>query len=101
MPATVASSMRRKSIPSIVTDPLDGSRSRETSDASVDFPEPVSPTSAKLVPAGTVTVTPSTAGAALSACRKVTFENATSPRTRSRSSVTGATGAGTSVTRSR
>ena len=56
----------RTSTPSMVTRPELTSLSRLTSEASVDLPEPVSPTSASVLPAGTVRSTSDSAGRPLS-----------------------------------
>ena len=49
----------RTSFPSIVTSPSVTSYRRGTSDSSVDLPAPDGPTTASIVPAGTVTLMPS------------------------------------------
>ena len=49
------------SVPSTITEPAVGSTMRTTSRASVDLPEPLSPTSPRVVPAGMSRETPSTA----------------------------------------
>ena len=54
----------RRSTPSSRTCPSVGSTSRTSSPASVDLPEPVGPTTATVVPAGTSNVTPSRVGRA-------------------------------------
>ena len=52
---------RRRSRPSIVTTPEVGSCSRSAKAASVDLPDPVSPTTASVAPGGMVKLTPRSA----------------------------------------
>ncbi len=93
------SAMSRRSTPSIVTRPPVGSWSRAIRAAVVLFPEPVSPTSARELPAGTSRLTSASAGGPPSSYANVTCSNRKWPRTWPRR--TGLSGEAISTGRSR